>query len=526
MQHSVPFDSSLKNDPPPHPGDDQSSKRAKLDDPIIMDPTDPLESHSKIPHTPDITNSASPIPDYVPETPMSAASPEEDVLMRDDNIATGQKVPSFKDKLLNNSCPDTLEEAEDDLVLHEGDVSIGLTGSIPTVDFATHVLETLNQKMGLAVVIKLMGRKIGFRQLRSRLQSIWKLSGPFKLVDLEDDCFLVRFREDLDYQNVLLNGPWMIFGHYLTVQPWSPSFKTHEHVFHQVIGWIRLPKLPARYYHKSIIRSIGSVFGEVIRVDYNTDSGDRGKFARLAVRIDLTKPLTSKIQVDGEIIYVEYEGLPTICFNCGRYGHLQGICPEKMDSNSDAPANAPPAPLVQKPTTPARDSVNFGDWMVVQRRPRRVSEKVVKRNTAAVAGFVAASRYEVLNEVDPVDDGRQEVYANDKEYHPRVTEGNYQKKKGKETSGRPRTHQGNHQMAPGPLTKNQDGLFASPHYMAQTSSTNLDRDHNSVITITDHRLGQRNQGSHARPNGSHQLNFENDPLANSRGFKLASGNLR
>ncbi|KAI9102148.1 hypothetical protein K1719_023658 [Acacia pycnantha] len=121
---------------------------------------------------------------------MSAASPEEDVLMRDDSIAPGQKVPSFKDKLLNNSCPDTLEEAEDDLVLHEGDVSIGLTGSIPTVDFATHVLETLNQKMGLAVVIKLMGRKIGFRQLRSRLQSIWKLSGPFKLVDLEDDCFL------------------------------------------------------------------------------------------------------------------------------------------------------------------------------------------------------------------------------------------------------------------------------------------------------------------------------------------------
>ncbi|KAI9085831.1 hypothetical protein K1719_032245 [Acacia pycnantha] len=86
------------------------------------------------------------------------------------------------------------------------------------------------------------------------------------------------------------------------VQPWSPSFKPHEHVINQVIGWIRLPKLPARYYHKSIIRSTGSVFGEVIRADCNTDSDDLGKFVRLAVIIDLVKPLTSKIQVDGEFI--------------------------------------------------------------------------------------------------------------------------------------------------------------------------------------------------------------------------------
>ena len=180
--------------------------------------------------------------------------------------------------------------------------------------------------MGIAVVVKLLGRKIGYRQLRMKLQMLWKPIGQCKLIDLDDDCFLVRFKEDLDYQNALLNGPWVIYGHYLLVQPRTPSFKTHEHVINQVMGWVRLPKLPARYYHKSIIRSIGSVFGEVIKVDYNTDSGDRGKFARFAVNIDLTKPLIPKIQVDGEIIFVEYEGLPTICFNCGRYGHLQDSC--------------------------------------------------------------------------------------------------------------------------------------------------------------------------------------------------------
>ncbi|KAI9089167.1 hypothetical protein K1719_029446 [Acacia pycnantha] len=204
----------------------------------------------------------------------------QDVQIGEDSARDAPKIPSFKDKLLNSS-----EEEDEDIVLKQGDVTIGLSGKIPMVDFTTHVIETLNKKMGLM--------------------------------------------EDLDYHNALLTGPWMIFGHYLTVQPWTPYFKPHEHVVNQVIGWVRLSKLPARYYHKSIIRSIGGVFGEVIKVDYNTDSDDRGKFARIVVVIDLTKPLTSQIQVDSELFSFEHEGLPSICFDCGKYGHLQDSCPEK-----------------------------------------------------------------------------------------------------------------------------------------------------------------------------------------------------
>ncbi|KAI9126543.1 hypothetical protein K1719_002139 [Acacia pycnantha] len=228
----------------------------------VMEADQSPELGSLMPHASD-----SLLAEVVPEIQMTPVPPpSQDIQMGDDNAKSSPKVPSFKDKLLNSS-----EEEEEDLVLNQGDVSIGMNGQIPTVNFASHVIETLNKKMGLTVVVKLLGRKIGFRYLRSQLQTIWKPSGHIKLIDLNDDCFLVRFQEDLDYQNALLSGPWMIFGHYLTVQPWTPSFKPYEHVVNQDIGWVRLPKLPARYYHKSIIRSIGGVFGEVIRVDYNTD---------------------------------------------------------------------------------------------------------------------------------------------------------------------------------------------------------------------------------------------------------------
>ncbi|KAI9077315.1 hypothetical protein K1719_040759 [Acacia pycnantha] len=259
MQCPTPFESTLKNESPPHPGDDQHSKRAKLDDVMEADtPPDSLPVGSPVPSPSS--------PEMVPESPLPIQ--EQGILMAENNNAN-PKVPSFKDKLLNyDSNPP--EEEEPELILQQGDVAISLNGSIPTVDFATHVLETLNQRMGLAVVVKLLGRKIGHRYLRTQLQSLWKPSGLIRITNLNDDCFLVCFKEDMDYQHALLSGPWMIFGHYLTTQPWSPSFKPQEHVVNHVIGWIHLPKLPARYYHKAITQSIGSVFGDVIHVDYNT----------------------------------------------------------------------------------------------------------------------------------------------------------------------------------------------------------------------------------------------------------------
>lgn len=60
------------------------------------------------------------------------------------------------------------------------------------------------------------------------------------------------------------------------------SLNPQDHKINKIVAWVRLPKLAVRYYHKSVIRCIGKALGKVIKVDYNTDSGERGKFARLA----------------------------------------------------------------------------------------------------------------------------------------------------------------------------------------------------------------------------------------------------
>lgn len=125
---------------------------------------------------------------------------------------------------------------------------------------------------------------------------------------------------------VLLGGPWMIYGPYLVVQPWSREFMTKETHALKIVAWIRLPGLSYRYYTKQLMRAIASVIGEAVKVDYNNTIGQRGWFARVVVIIDVKKPFIPCVRIDGILQRIEYEGLPTICYKCGHFGHTQDSC--------------------------------------------------------------------------------------------------------------------------------------------------------------------------------------------------------
>lgn len=47
---------------------------------------------------------------------------------------------------------------------------------------------------------------------------MWKPQSVFTLIDLTNDFFIVKFTNRDDCYNALLNGPWMIWEHYLHVQ--------------------------------------------------------------------------------------------------------------------------------------------------------------------------------------------------------------------------------------------------------------------------------------------------------------------
>lgn len=92
----------------------------------------------------------------------------------------------------------------------------------PHVSIMTEERKNLCRPWRKTIIIKLLGRRIGYRFMYGRLAKLWSLSGNFNLINLENDFFVVRFAEMVHYEQVLYDGPWMILAHYLTIQRWKP----------------------------------------------------------------------------------------------------------------------------------------------------------------------------------------------------------------------------------------------------------------------------------------------------------------
>ncbi|KAL4353088.1 hypothetical protein GQ457_06G029840 [Hibiscus cannabinus] len=308
--------------------------------------------------------------------------------------------PSFRDMFIGKPAGAAAASSitELDVEVLEGDIHISDMEGTPVIRFSNRIYDMVDAKLESSVIVRLLGWAIGYNALLNRIRSLWNPSGEVALVDLDNGYYLVRFANAADVSRVLIGGPWVIYGNYLTVQPWSRNFSTDVDHPEEIVVWARLPGLPYRHYTKSMFRYIASVIGRVVKIDYNTSEGKRGRFARLAAVVDLNKPLVPGVLIDGIYQRIEYEGLPTICYSCGRYGHTDDGCKKFMEderSKQHIDMNvAQDAPLKEK----------FGPWVQVSnRRSRKGSEsKVVHTNVHSKSGNVkvAGSSFAVLADIN------------------------------------------------------------------------------------------------------------------------------
>ncbi|KAA3461150.1 GroES-like zinc-binding alcohol dehydrogenase family protein [Gossypium australe] len=173
---------------------------------------------------------------------------------------------------------------EDDSQLIKGDVFIGTEDRLPSIRFSDQVWQILYKNMSRIVVVKLLGRKVGYQTLSNIIYYIWKPSTPICIMDLENDYFMIKFQSEVDYFKALTKGSWVI----------------------------QLPILSRFMYRMSVLTNTGEMVGVLVRLDDN-----------IWFFLDLNKPLVSLIKIDARVQSVEYESLSNICFSCGHYGHLQ-----------------------------------------------------------------------------------------------------------------------------------------------------------------------------------------------------------
>lgn len=155
---------------------------------------------------------------------------------------------------------------------------------------------------------------------------MWQLTEEVSPIDVGHGYYAVRFWNKADYLRVLTGGPWMVMGHYLTVQKWKPGFNAAKAQVGTTMVWIRFPHILMELYGSSVVERMGNLIGKAVRIDPHTKESIRGRYARVHVEIDLHQPLIPYVWVEDRLQVVEYEGLDLICFSCGGYGHRMEGC--------------------------------------------------------------------------------------------------------------------------------------------------------------------------------------------------------
>ncbi|KAJ4842005.1 hypothetical protein Tsubulata_044327 [Turnera subulata] len=273
--------------------------------------------------------------------------------------------------------PEWIEE-EDEAEVEPGDIIVGSVDRIPSLDLSPTFQQRLEKRWEKAVFVKLLGKNISYRALTSKISSLWKLKGHFKVIDLENKFFVVRFDKKEDYIHCLVRGPWSVFNSALCVFPWRPDFCASSGKVEKAMVWVRFPELPLHTYHTSILNTLGDLVSESIRIDHATREYQRGRFAKIAVEVDLTKPLKETILFKGKAQKVIYEGIPTICYNFGKADHSMAMCPlSALAPNPGGPSTSIPETVPKKgsPVGGIAHSNNVcpgeGEWMTVPVRPHR-----------------------------------------------------------------------------------------------------------------------------------------------------------
>lgn len=210
-----------------------------------------------------------------------------------------------------------------------------LKQGIPTAQLAISEIDKEVEKWKNSILLYVIGEAPTIAYLTLYLQKSCGVNGKFEVFYHNEGYFVIRFENLVDQEKMLFEGPYMIACRPVIVKEWMVDFCFEKEVLHEVPLWVKLPNLPLTCWSSDSLSRISSVLGKPICVDECTTQHKRISYARLLVEVDITQPLTYKVQIEdeqGRMIehQVLYEWVPVYCQKCHRVGH---VCKERKPDN-------------------------------------------------------------------------------------------------------------------------------------------------------------------------------------------------
>lgn len=123
------------------------------------------------------------------------------------------KVKSFKEALVAPQSTDFYFDAISDTISpngedEDGDTNIhedppqGTVNGIPNISLPKKLLQQIRQPQVNTLIVRLLGKSIGYRLLCTRVKNLWGLQDDFTAVDLGNNYFLFKFSSQEDCAQV------------------------------------------------------------------------------------------------------------------------------------------------------------------------------------------------------------------------------------------------------------------------------------------------------------------------------------
>ena len=166
-----------------------------------------------------------------------------------------------------------ISDDEEDMVDEEG------SEDCPVIPVSKEEKRRLRRPQQKTLIIKVMGRTVGFKYLERCMRALWQPKSTLDIVAIEIDYFLAKFASVDDYEYALYNGPQTVLDHYLTVRKWCHNFDSTQDVMEKILVWVKIPCLPIEYYDREFLMRLSAKIGNPMKIDTNTSEVSRGKFA-------------------------------------------------------------------------------------------------------------------------------------------------------------------------------------------------------------------------------------------------------
>ena len=134
-------------------------------------------------------------------------------------------------------------------------------------------------------------RRINLEAVVKTLKPIWKTTENFMVQDTGDNITLFLFQKEEDLNRVLWASPWSFDKYLLILNKVGKGDSVPTISFDSSPFWIQIHGLPMRMQTKEVAEKIAGPLGPIEKVDIGTRGFSVGKFLRIRVNIDISKPL-------------------------------------------------------------------------------------------------------------------------------------------------------------------------------------------------------------------------------------------